>query len=122
MIAAGYTNTVKYFLINEPGVCGIGNGYLQDVLFRAHLHPRRRLADISANERVRLHKAIRVTLSKAAELGGRSTEKDLYGRAGGYVPLMHSRTKGTLCPECGTAIKKISHLGGSCYLCPQCQK
>ena len=64
---------------------------------------------------------IRETLARATELGGRSTETDLHNQRGAYVPLMYSKTKDTPCPECGTPVKKISYLGGSCYLCPECQ-
>jgi formamidopyrimidine-DNA glycosylase len=117
----GYNKTVKYFVISEPGVCGIGNGYLQDILFRARLHPRRRVADIAPDERRALYDAVRETLAQAASMGGRITERDLYNEHGRYVPLMYSKTKGTPCPQCGTAIEKISYLGGSCYLCPACQ-
>ena len=35
---------MKYFLITEPGVWGVGNGYLQDILLRARIHPRTRAA------------------------------------------------------------------------------
>ena len=118
---AGYNKTIKYFIISEPGVCGIGNGYLQDILFRARLSPRSRVAEITSEERRALYDAIRGTLSQAAGLGGRNTETDLYNKRGGYVPILYSKTKGTPCPECGTPIEKISYLGGSCYLCPDCQ-
>jgi formamidopyrimidine-DNA glycosylase len=116
-----YNKTIKYFMISEPGVCGIGNGYLQDVLFRARLSPRRRVAEITIDERKSLHNAVREILTQATELGGRITEKDLYNRPGGYTPIMYSKTKGAPCPDCGTTIEKISYLGGSCYLCPSCQ-
>jgi formamidopyrimidine-DNA glycosylase len=116
-----YTKTIKYFMISEPGVCGIGNGYLQDVLYRARLHPRRRVVEITTDERRALYEAVRDTLRDATELGGRCTEKDLYNQPGRYVPLMYTKTKGTPCPNCGAPIEKISYLGGSCYLCPQCQ-
>ena len=32
--------SVKALLVQRPKVMGIGNGYLQDILFRARLHPR----------------------------------------------------------------------------------
>ena len=31
--------SIKFFIISEPGILGIGNGYLQDILFRARIHP-----------------------------------------------------------------------------------
>ena len=112
---------IKAFLVHEGNVCGIGNGYLQDVLFRAKLSPKRKVPDIRPNERKRLHRAIVVTMVEAIEKGGRDTEVDLYGAPGGYVPILDRRAVGRPCPNCGTPIEKISYLGGACYLCPSCQ-
>jgi formamidopyrimidine-DNA glycosylase len=114
-------DSVKKFLITSGGIPGIGNGYLQDILFRAGIHPRRKLADVTGTERRRLHGAIRRTLTEAAEAGGRDTERGLHGEPGRYVPLLDSRAKGRPCPQCAAAIEKISFLGGSCYYCPNCQ-
>ncbi len=112
---------IKAFLVHEGNVCGIGNGYLQDVLHRAKLSPKRKVPDISPDERRRLHRAIAETMAEAIEKGGRDTEVDLYGTPGGYTPILDRRAKGRPCPDCGTPIEKISYLGGSCYVCPSCQ-
>ena len=112
---------IKAFLVHEGNVCGIGNGYLQDVLFRAKLSPKRKVPDVSPDERRRLHRAIVATMNEAIEKRGRDTEKDFYGRPGGYVPILDRRAVGSSCPNCGTPIEKISYLGGSCYVCPSCQ-
>lgn len=113
--------SIKYFVISEPGVWGVGNGYLQDILFRAKIHPRRRVIDILERERRALYEAVVETLKQAVELGGRDTECDLYGNRGGYVSILSSKAKGQPCLECGTPIEKIQYLGGSCYFCPSCQ-
>lgn len=112
---------IKAFLVHEGNVCGIGNGYLQDVLFRAGLSPKRKVPDISADGRERLRRAIVETMNEAIGKGGRDTEVDLYGAPGGYTPVLDRRAKGRPCPECGTPIEKVSYLGGSCYVCPSCQ-
>jgi formamidopyrimidine-DNA glycosylase len=115
------SRSIKYFLISKPGVLGIGNGYLQDILFQAKILPRRRAVQVSADEQLALHTAIRDVLQKAVDLGGRDTEHDLYDRPGRYVRIMDNRTAGQPCPECGTLIKKESFLGGAVYYCPHCQ-
>ena len=112
---------IKAFLTHEGNVCGIGNGYLQDILFRARLSPKRKVADIGQNEQQNLYHAIVETMNQAIELAGRDTEPDLYGNPGRYVPTLDKRAKDEPCPECGTPIEKIAYLGGSCYLCPACQ-
>jgi formamidopyrimidine-DNA glycosylase len=112
---------IKSFLVHEGNVAGIGNGMLQDILFRAQLSPRRKVPEITPGERIRLHGAIVETMTLAIAADGRDTEKTLFGNPGRYIPLMDRRTAGTPCIECGTPIEKISYLGGSCYLCPSCQ-
>jgi len=113
--------SIKYFVISEPGVWGIGNGCLQDILFRAKIHPRRRVVDVAEDERRALYDAIKGTLTQMVALGGRESECDLYGNRGGYVRILDGKTTGKPCPECGTPIEKIQYLGGACYLCPSCQ-
>jgi formamidopyrimidine-DNA glycosylase len=108
-------------VVNRPVINGIGNGYCQDILFRAGLHPRRRVVDLSADERKRLFPAIRDTLTQAISRGGRDTERDTFGQPGGYVPILDKRAKGQPCPACGKTIEVICYLGGSCYFCPTCQ-
>jgi formamidopyrimidine-DNA glycosylase len=119
--AAACDKPVKSFLINHPKFPGIGNGYLQDILFRAGLHPRRKVPGLKAAEGRRLYNAIRKVLTEAVAKGGRDDELDLFGRGGRYVRLMDRRSKGRPCPKCGTRIEKIQFYGGSCYLCPACQ-
>lgn len=112
---------VKGFLVTSVHMNGIGNSYAQDILFRAHLSPRRKIPDISPAEREQLYHAIQETVALAIQAGGREEESDLFGRPGGYRRLMSSQTAGTPCAVCGTTIEKIAYLGGACYLCPQCQ-
>lgn len=113
--------SAKFFIISKPGIWGVGNGYSQDILFRAKIHPRRRVIDLSEYEKSTFYEAIKETIGKAVELGGRDDESDLYGNKGKYKRILDSRTNGTPCPECGTTIEKISFLGGASYFCPNCQ-
>jgi formamidopyrimidine-DNA glycosylase len=112
---------VKGFLVTSKHINGIGNGYLQDILYRAKIHPSRKIPTITADERQRLHAAIQDTMAEAIKLGGREDEHDLFDHPGGYKRLMSNQTVGQPCPNCGAAIQKISYLGGACYLCPTCQ-
>lgn len=114
-------DSIKTWFINGRSVAGIGNGMLQDILFRARIHPTRKVSTISADERKALHRAVRDTVKQAIAQGGRTTERDIYGNPGGYQPLMDRFAKGKPCRECGTPIKAIKYLGGTCYVCPTCQ-
>jgi formamidopyrimidine-DNA glycosylase len=113
---------IKGFLVTSKHINGIGNGYLQDILFKAKIHPTRKIPTLTADERVRLHKAIQGTLAEAIQLGGRQEEHDLFDHPGGYQRLMGSETVGQPCPVCGAKIEKFNYLGGACYICPSCQQ
>ena len=121
-LPAGSKDSVKFFMISKPGVWGVGNGYLQDILFRARLHPRRRALETSLKERRELYKATMETLHLAVECGGRESELDLFGQPGRYQKLLDSTSAGKPCPVCGTTIEKIQFMGGASYFCPNCQK
>lgn len=113
--------SVKYFLVSEPGISGIGNGMCQEVLFEAGIHPKTKIKSLTETEIDGLHRALRTVVSKACELGGRDNETDIYGNVGGFETRMTAKTAGTPCPNCGTRIEKIAWLGGNCYFCPKCQ-
>ena len=113
--------SIKYFIVSDPKIWGVANGYLQDILFRAGLHPRRRVVSLTDKDRQHLYGAIRTTVREAIAANGRVTERDLFNQRGNYTPLMYTKTKSTPCTVCGTPVERISYLGGSCYLCPNCQ-
>ena len=117
----GEKRSVKGLLTQEQLIAGLGNSVAQDIMFRARLHPRRSLSDLSPAQRRALHDAITKIVREVAVRGGRSDELDLYGKPGGYERVMSSKTAGKPCPECGTKILKMAFLGGACYFCPKCQ-
>jgi formamidopyrimidine-DNA glycosylase len=112
---------VKGFLVTSKHMNGIGNGYLQDILFKAKIHPARKIPTLTDDERQQLYVAIQGTMAEAIKLGGRDDERDLFDRPGGYHRLMSNQTVAQPCPDCTTPIEKIAYLGGACYLCPNCQ-
>lgn len=113
--------SLKFFLISKPGIQGVGNGYAQDICFRAGLHPRHLARELTDRQRQDLYSAVRSTLSEAVRLGGRDSEMDLYGCPGRYRAILSAKTAGSGCPKCGTPIRKENFLGGAIYFCPRCQ-
>jgi formamidopyrimidine-DNA glycosylase len=120
--STGGTRSVKGLLTQNQLIPGLGNSIAQEIMFRAQLHSRHPLKDLDSSAREGLYSAIVNTVAEVTAAGGRSDEMDLYGRPGGYDRVMDNRSVGRPCPVCGTPIEKISYLGGSCYLCPSCQK
>jgi formamidopyrimidine-DNA glycosylase len=114
--------SVKAFLATEQRIPGLGNGVLQDILYNARLHPKKKLADVTEEQLETLYASTVATLSEMTALGGRDTEKDLYGEYGRYITRLSKKTVNTPCTKCGTVIKKASYLGGSIYFCEGCQE
>ncbi len=115
------TLSVKAYLATEQRIPGLGNGVLQDILLKAGIHPKRKMETISEKEYADLFYSVKNILAEMTRLGGRDTEKDLFGRGGGYKTLLSKRTVGTPCSFCNNMIEKSSYLGGAIYWCPKCQ-
>ncbi len=113
--------SVKAFLATEQRIPGLGNGCLQDILFRARLHPKTKLTLLSDSHRENLFHSVKDTLKEMTDKGGRDTEKDLYGNPGGYRTVLSKNTLRRPCPVCGSEIVRQSYLGGNIYFCPVCQ-
>jgi len=114
--------SAKAFLATEQRVPGLGNGVLQDILWNARIHPRRSMDLLSEDEFGSLFEAVKSTLRQMVLLGGRDTERDLYGQPGGYLTRLSKNTVNQPCPVCASAIKKETYLGGSIYYCAGCQR
>jgi formamidopyrimidine-DNA glycosylase len=117
----GEKRSTKSLLTQDQLIPGLGNASAQDILFHAHLLPRRPLSELSPGQRRDLYDAIVNTVHEIIEQGGRNDETDLFGQKGGYVRLMDNAAVGKPCPECGAKVQKIQYLGGACYFCPKCQ-
>jgi formamidopyrimidine-DNA glycosylase len=112
----------KAFLATEQRIPGLGNGVLQDILWHARIHPKRKMALLEDRELEAVFNAVKAVLAKMAADGGRDTERDLYGCPGGYTTTLSKKTVNKPCPACGTTIKKEPYMGGSIYFCHECQK
>jgi len=117
----GRKGAIKSFLLDQKHVAGIGNVYVQDILFRAGLHPNRTIPEITADERRKLHAAISEHIAEATRLGGLAYEKDLFGRPGRFREFAVGYREGEKCPQCGTTIEKIRTGSTASYICPACQ-
>jgi len=114
--------SAKAFLATEQRIPGLGNGVLQDILYNAKIHPKKKISSLSDEDRETLYRSIKATLEEMASRGGRDTERDLFGCPGGYKTKLCKNTAGKPCPLCGGTIKKEAYMGGSIYYCDGCQK
>lgn len=113
--------SVKAFLATEQRIPGLGNGVLQDILFQARIHPKSKISALAGADWDRLFECAKTTLRAMRDAGGRDTEKDLHGQAGGYQTLLSRKTLVYPCPVCGGPLRRQAFLGGNIYFCPSCQ-
>lgn len=114
--------SAKAFLATKQRIPGLGNGVLQDILFNAQIHPKRKINTLSDNELTSMYDSVKNTLSEMTINGGRNTERDLFGCSGGYQTILSAKTIDEPCPVCGSTITREAYLGGKIYFCPECQK
>ncbi len=112
---------IKTFLLRQDVISGIGNFYIQDLLFLAKIHPLRPIESLTTEERIRIYETMRSYLQQALDLGGASYENGLYDEPGGFKEMLIGYKEGQPCPVCGTAIKKIKTGSTSGFVCERCQ-
>jgi formamidopyrimidine-DNA glycosylase len=119
----GRRGGIKSFLLNQSHIAGIGNVYVQDPLFKARIHPLRRINTLGEDEIETLWEALRETLQESVDHDGSAWEMDLYGQKGRWDSsfFLVAYREGQPCPECGTTIEKIKTGSTSSFVCSQCQ-
>lgn len=119
--AARRDMSVKALLATEQRIPGLGNGVLQDILFNARIHPKRKISTLNTEYKQMLFHSIKETLNNMIAHGGRDTERDFLGNVGGYRCILSKNTYAKPCICCGSRLIKEGYLGGSVYYCPNCQ-
>ncbi len=109
-------------MASEQRIPGVGNGVLQDILFNARIHPKRKALSLSDQERKTLFRSLKTTLKEMTDKGGRDVQTDLLGNNGAYNCILSAKTCKEPCPVCHGAITKEAYMGGSVYYCANCQK
>jgi len=118
---------IKSFLMNQEFITGLGNIYVNEVLFRANIHPLRPIYSLTQEEVSRLYQEIRTVLKAAIECGGSTVADEAFrntnGEKGGFVQKIQVYAhQNEPCIKCGHPIEVIRIEGRSSFLCPQCQK
>lgn len=116
---------IKAALLDQNIMSGLGNIYVDEVLFRSKIHPETKSNKISKEQVDSIIEYSKIVLNKAIELGGttiRSYTSSL-GVHGKFQNELQVHTKlNENCQVCNTKIIKIKVKGRGTYLCPNCQK
>lgn len=119
----GKRTQIKAFLMSQKNVAGIGNMYMHDILFKANLHPKKKISDMSGEEIKLLYSAIIEILNLSREKGAFAYESDFFGQKGGFTTdcFLVGYKENQPCPVCGEAIVSIKTGSTSTFICPACQ-
>ena len=122
--ALGRKANTKSLLLDQSVVSGLGNIYVDEVLFAARVNPTRRANTLTREEIQKVHAATRDILGRAIEARGTTFDSyhDAFGETGQYQHQLQVFTRaGEPCPRCGTEIEKSRVAGRGPYTCPRCQ-
>ena len=120
----GRVASIKLMLLDQRIVAGLGNIYVCEALFRAHIDPRKAAGKVSGPALARLVAAIKAVLAEAIEAGGSSLRDftDPEGQLGYFSKRFEVYGReGEPC-ACGGTVKRIVQGGRSTWFCPKCQK
>ena len=116
---------VKPYLLDQTLVVGLGNIYVDEVLWAAKIHPERISSSLTDLEITLLHDEIIRILQLGIAKGGTTirTYHNAFGEEGNMQQFLQVYGKtGEPCPRCATPIEKIKVGGRGTHLCPACQK
>jgi formamidopyrimidine-DNA glycosylase len=122
----GRAQAIKLCLLDQTVVCGLGNIYVCEALFRAGIHPLKKGGKVTRQQLERLVPHIEEVLTQSIRDGG-SSLRDYAAPDGelGYFATrfdVYSRD-GEACPNGdGGTIRRIQQGGRSTWYCPRCQK
>ncbi|MGI6706643.1 MAG: hypothetical protein ACOX6S_10540 [Clostridia bacterium] len=102
----GRRTQIKAFLMNQKNVGGIGNMYMHDILFKARLHPQKKISDMNEGDIELLYNSIMDILNLSREKGTFAYESDFFGQKGGYTMdyFLVGYKENQPCPVCGETI------------------
>ena len=116
---------IKSHLLDQTLVAGLGNIYVDEVLWRAKVHPSRTSNSLSAQEARKVHDQTMEVLGQAVEKGGSTirTYTNAFGEDGTMQEFHQVYDKtGEACSRCGSIIEKIQLGGRGTHFCPKCQR
>ena len=114
---------IKQMLLDHKIIAGCGNIYACEALFRAGIHPARKVKDTSHQERQMLFYYVQEVLKEGIDNGGTSISD--YRHADGKTGKMQLHLnvyKQKTCKVCGHDIEQKVIASRNSHFCPYCQK
>ena len=121
----GKKTNIKAVLLNQENIAGIGNIYVDEILFASGIKPERKTNELTKKEIDIIFKNIKKIIKKAIKWRGTtfSNYVDGSGKKGNYTKFLkvYGR-KDKNCQVCNNKIKKIKLNGRGTHFCKTCQK
>ena len=119
--------TIKDILMDQKFVSGLGNIYVNEVLFLSKVKPTKKTYLIKNKEIHKIIKSTKKTLKKAISLGGSSlrdfsSSDGKKGEFQQYFYVYGRKGENCLNRNCNKKIKKIIIGNRATFYCPKCQK
>jgi formamidopyrimidine-DNA glycosylase len=119
-ILKSHNRQLKYFLLDQEMIAGIGNIYTDEALHRAKLHPALKSDSLDFHQTQILWDSIREVLKEGIKNQGSSI--DWMYRGGDYQNYLSVyNLEGEPCKTCKTPVACIKIAQRSTYFCPTCQ-
>ncbi|WP_282709097.1 DNA-formamidopyrimidine glycosylase [Ligilactobacillus sp. Marseille-Q7487] len=121
----GKKKVIKTALLDQSLVAGLGNIYVDEVLWMSKIHPQTLCNKITFAQAKVLHANIIEELALAVQAGGTTIRSytDAFEHSGMFQFNLHVYgKKGQPCERCQTKIEKIVVGQRGTHFCPKCQK
>lgn len=116
--------SIKNILLDQNYICGIGNIYASEILFRSKISPFKLGKNLSENDFHNLLNSVVYILNKAIKKGGSSIKnyKNIDEQLGYFqVEFKVYNKEGMACHQCDNLIAKKKQSGRSSFFCKNCQ-
>ncbi|MBQ0138979.1 MAG: DNA-formamidopyrimidine glycosylase [Kurthia sp.] len=114
---------IKAVIMDSHALCGCGNIYATEALFRMKINPGRKTSQLSGVEKEQLFETIVAVLTESIAFGGSSISdyRNINGEAGSMQNRLQMYGM-NICPMCYTNTTQKIIAGRNSYYCPNCQK
>jgi formamidopyrimidine-DNA glycosylase len=108
--------SIKSALMDQQTIAGLGNIYVDEILFQARVHPKTSVSDLDDSQLKTIFQQISRVLKTAirAQASREKMPKSFL--------LSQRGEEHAKCPRCGELLESIKVSGRTSYFCPMCQQ
>lgn len=118
------TRNIKATLLDQSIIAGLGNIYVDEVLFLSQIHPEKCANELTDEEIKTIWENVRLVIEKAVKKGGTTIRSYVNGEGemGMFQQELYVYAQDKKpCKHCGTEIVKLRVAGRGTHICPKCQ-